>query len=113
MDNLWAIGLGLLGGLGGSWMLRGGVKRPQDSSEPPPDRLAQLERMIETYRGEVTDLQDRVDRWGRRLLKREEREGEAKPAEISTGFPQGESSTMSKEQLRLWWATQKAQNRRR
>jgi hypothetical protein len=47
--------------------------------------VAQLERLVEAYRGEVRDLQDRTDRWFRRAEKREERE---KPAEISTDNPQ-------------------------
>jgi hypothetical protein len=100
MDGLLLVFVGGVGGaillLAGQWAHDSRTPAPK----PPPDRVAQLERLVESYRGEVRDLQDRVDRWFRRSEKRAEREtaadpaGDGKPAAISTGFPQ------TKEQLR-------------
>lgn len=94
------IGMVLLGGLGGFllWKMAGLAQNsPKTAPGQHRDKLAELERAIQTYRAEVTDLAELVERRHRRLVKREERE---KPAEISTGIPQGESDPDPKQQIR-------------
>lgn len=88
----WAIA-GVVGGLGGWILARSRRDDPRTAEKPPKDRLAELERLIQTYRTEVTDLQQLVERRYRRERKAEQR-AEAKAGEESTenstGFPQGD-----------------------
>lgn len=64
-----------------------GRKSAQDTSGPPRDKLAELERLIGTYRTEVLEFQDRVERWFQRVNKRAARDAEISP-DPSTGNPQ-------------------------
>jgi len=79
------------GGLAGL-VVRQLLDGKKTAKNPPRDRVAEIERAIQTYRAEVTDLQDLVERRYRREQKREERAKKAaeESTEESAGFPQGE-----------------------
>lgn len=120
-------GLVLLGGLGGYLLLKAAewargtaTGRPEDSRgtiSTASEELAALGRAVKSYRAEVSDLSDLVDRRHRAAQKREQRSGGGDGGaasgavsggesaggggEISTSFPQGESPT-SKDAIRAW-----------
>lgn len=72
------------------------VRRTRKGTKPPADdpetgRIEVCEREVRSLRLEVSELVDRLDRWGRKFAKREAREnGESAeiPTENPTGFPQ-------------------------
>jgi len=88
----WAL-VGAVGGLGGWILARWAADRRKPAPRQPLDRFAELERLLQTYRTEVTDLQNLVERRYRREKKAEQRAAEPDDpsTEPSTAFPQGEN----------------------
>lgn len=107
----------LVGGLGGVILWKAAGMAMKTAPGQPKDRLAELERLIGTYRAEVTDLRELVERRYRRDRKREEREAddlspaEAESTEKSTAFPQAKVPLKTKAELRQAWWAWKVRNR--